>query len=55
MMHYATIYPEGQEWRRVHAESWIAMHLKAFWMGLRTMRRIVIERPGWDWQTFIHD
>jgi hypothetical protein len=61
-MHYATIYPEGEEWRRVHAESWMAMRLLTFWIGLKTFwpnplnaRRVVVERPGWEWQTFLHD
>lgn len=61
-MYYATIYPENDKMKFVHAENWLTMHLLTFWVGLKTYfpnplnaQRVVVVRPGWEYQSFLHE
>lgn len=62
-MHRYTVYLENAKYETVrHAETWLGMQWLAFWIGLKSFfpdprkaQRVVIESPGWDFQSFLHD
>jgi hypothetical protein len=62
-MHYATIYLEGDKYGSfAHADGPLSAAWLTFWVGLKSnwpnplnARRVVVERPGWPFQTFLHE